>query len=63
MKNNWVLIALNATLLIGLDFLNVTSYDMYNNLHFNRILRHTKLVLPKFKIRQNLFTEKRLNDI
>ena len=32
------------------------SYDMYNNLHFNRILRHTKLVVPELKIRQNLLT-------
>ena len=41
MQNNCVLIALNATLLIGLDFRNVTSYDIYNNLHFHRILRDT----------------------
>ena len=29
---------------------------MYNNLHFHQILRHTKRVVPKFKIRQNLLT-------
>ena len=56
MQNNCFLIALNVTLLIGQDFCNVTSYDMYNRLHFNRILRHTKPVPPKFKIRQNLLT-------
>ena len=56
MQNNCVLIALNAALLIVLDFLNVTSYDMYNDLHLHRILRHTKPVVPKFKIRQNLLT-------
>ena len=56
MQNNCVLIALNSTLLIGLDFRNVTSYDMYNNLHFHRVLLHTKPVVPKFKIRENLLT-------
>ena len=55
MQNNCVLIALNATLLIGLDFGNVT-YNMYNNLHFHRILRHTKPMVPKFKIRENVLT-------
>ena len=56
MRNNCVLIALNATLLTGLEFCSVTSYDMYNNLHFQRILRHAKPVVPKFKTRQNLLT-------
>ena len=56
MENNCVLIAVDATPLIGLDFWNVTSYDMYDNLHFKRILGHTKPVAPKFKIRQNLLT-------
>ena len=54
MQNNCLLITLNATLLIGLDFWNVTANDMYNNLHFHLILRHAKPVLPKFKIIQNL---------
>ena len=31
MQNNCVLIALKATLLIGLDFWNEASYDMYNS--------------------------------
>ena len=49
-QNNCVLIALNATLLIGLDFWNVTSYDMYNNLYFHRIPYDTKPALPKLKL-------------
>ena len=28
-------------------FLKRTSYDMYNNLHFSRIIRHTKPVVQK----------------
>ena len=31
--------------------------DMCNNLHFHQILRHTKPVVPEFKIRQNLLTK------
>ena len=33
MHNSCVPIALKTALLIGLDLYNITSYDMYNNLH------------------------------
>ena len=36
---------------------------MYKNLHFHRILRRTKHVVPEFKIRQNLLTSRKLKDI
>ena len=43
MHNRCVPIALNITLLIGLDFWN-NFYDTYNNLHFHQILHHSKPV-------------------
>ena len=48
--------SLSHSHLLAITYARFVFSDMYNNLHFHQILRHTKPVVPEFKIRQNLLT-------